>query len=313
MLNHKNTIKRFVFFLRENWIVLLFGLITTLSGFLIIGNVYSNFKYFLDHRFFITLSNGFSELFTVIKSIFYNNIIQGSSESLTSLFNLKNVYGGLVGGEGAGGANSFLNYILLAASIFVFVLVGLSSYIITFINTKRESLRVVFKEIKNKFPRLFLIDLIRVLCFSLVFIILSFVAYIFKLNSYLYIIIGFSVSFLFLFLFYFIYQFSLRGVLFYNLKISESIKDSFFLIRNNKKGIILNSFILFIFVFLFLISITIIVLPLLLLNNYFVSVGYNIFNLVGSVFYILINIITTTLINIFIIRFINDLYFDCKK
>lgn len=312
MINYKDSLKRFSVFLKENRIVLLFGLITSLSGVLIIGNTYSNFKYFIDHRFFISLANNFADVFTFIKSFVYNTIIQDSAESLTTIFNLGVIYKNL-GVDSAANANNIFNYVLLILSIIVFFVSGISTYIITFINTKKQSIKELFNDLKPKFGKLFALDAIRILAFSLVFIIIGLISFKFNLNSYLYIIISFTISIIVLYFLYFIYQFALRNILFNDLNLKQSISKAINTINNNKKNIFLNFLIFSLILLIMLVVIIAIFIPISLLNEYFVNIGYSIFNTVGNIFYIIISIIITTIANLFIIRFMNDIYFDCKK
>jgi len=312
MLKYKDSLKRFAIFLQENKIVLILGLITALSGILIIGNIYSNFSYFLKHKYFISLANNFSNVFTFIKSFFYNNIIQDSAESLTNIFNFGIIYKSL-GVNKINNINNTFNYTLLGLSIILFFVVNLSSYIITFINTKGESIKETFKSIKPKLLKLFTLDFIRIIIFSLIFIIISLISLIFRLNSYLYIIISFTIAIIIFYYLYFLYQFTLRNLLFSGTDIKNSLKESTNLINNNKKDIFLN-FLLLLLIIGIIFCITIIIfIPISLLNEYFISSGYTIFNTVGAIFYIIINLIATTIINLFIIRFINDIYFECKN
>ena len=312
MVNYKKVLEKIVVFLKENKIIFLFGFLTAFVGILIIGNIVSNFAYFKDHRYFISLSNDFSSFFTVIKSIFYNNIIQGSAEALTSIFGMSVLYKN-VNGLNMGTLNTKFNYILFFLSIFIFFITSISSYIIITINTKKQSLKNLFKELKTSYLKSFLLDFIRVIIFTVIFLLISLISYVFKLNSYFYMIVSFSISIVLFYFLYFIYNFSIRNILFLKQGIKTSIKSASYLLIKDFKNVFKGFCLMLLFMFLFMICIILVSLPFAFLNSYFISSGYTIFNTINSVFLSIINLLSVAVINIFIIRFLNDVYFESNK
>ena len=311
MINYKKVLEKFLIFIKENKIVVLFGLITALSGILIFGNLLSSFDYYVSHRYFISLSTNPGSFFTVIKSFFYNNIIQGSSESITNVFNLSLIYPNGTSGVNIKRANELFNYFMLFISIVVFFIISISSYVIITLNTKKQSIKELFVELKKSFMKSFLLDFIRVLLFTFVFVLIALVSYMFKLNSYFYMILSFTLAIIFFYFAYFVYSFSIRSILFLKYNILESVVFSFKLIKNNFFNVFKNFLLLISIIFVFILILILVTLPFGLLNSYFINIGYNIFNTVNIIFIFIINIATVVFINLFINRFINEVFFDC--
>ena len=92
MSNYKKGFNDFFSFIKNNKIVLLFAFLTSFGGILFVGNVITNFIYFKNHIYNITLSSDFSVFLETIRAFFYNNIIQGSAESLAFTSKIADVY-----------------------------------------------------------------------------------------------------------------------------------------------------------------------------------------------------------------------------
>ncbi len=303
MLDYKKVLRNTINLIKENKLIAILTLLISLSGIVYFSNILSNYSYFLNHRYFISLSTNIKELATVFQSILYNSIIANVGESITVLFNLNNTY-----------LNTSLINKTLIFGIITFIIV-LLMFFITNISTifviyssKKQKITELVKENKNIFKNVILLDLLRILSIVIIFGIIVFISLIFSLNSYLYIIISFFLSGLLFFIIFFILQYSLRYIIFFKNSLVDSIKNSISLFFNNIKESILSLVLLFIHLVLLFIILIIISLPILIFDFYFINSGYLIFNTINTIFINIIIVLFATLSNIYIIKYINELF-----
>lgn len=303
MLDYKKVLKNTINLLKENKIIAVLTVLISLSGILFFGNILSNYSYFLNHRYFISLAKNWGELATIFQSFIYNSVIANAGESITTLFNLNVLYT----------STSLINKTIIFGIVtFVIVLIMffitniLSAFVVY--SSKKQSVVELFKETKGTLKNVLLLDLFQILSITIIFGIIAFISMLFSLNSYLFIIISFILSGLLFFILFFILQYSLRYIIFFKNSLTDSIKNSFNLLFNNLKENILNIFLLLahlVILFLFLIVIS---LPIILLNFYFINNGYLIFNTINTIFISIIIIILTSLSNLYIIKCLNELF-----
>lgn len=303
MLDYKKVLKNTINLIKENKLVAILALIISLSGIIYFSNILSNYNYFINHRYFISLATNIKELATVFQSIIYNSVIANIGESITVLFNLNNTYL----------STSLINKTLVFGIItFIIVLIMFFitniSTIFVIYSSKKQKITDLIKENKNIFKNVILLDLLRILSIIIIFGIIIFTSLIFSLNSYLYIIISFFISGLLFFIIFFILQYSLRYIIFFKNNLVDSIKNSINLFFTNIKESILNILLLFIHLILLFIALIIISLPVLLFDFYFINSGYLIFNSVNTIFINIIIVLFATLSNIYIIKYINELF-----
>lgn len=303
MLNYKKVLNNTTNLLKENKLVFILTLLISLSGILFFSNILSNYSYFINHRYFISLSKTIGEIFITIQSFLYNSIISNTGESITTLFNLGNLYNNI----DLNNKKLVFNIITFIIVLIMFLLTNILSSFIIF-SSKKQSIKELFNGIKSNLKSIFLIDIFRILSIVIIFSIIAFISIIFSLNSLIFIIISFLLSGVLFFVLFFIYQYSLRYIIFFNNNIFDAIKNSSYLFINNLKENIINLLLLISHLFILFVIILIITLPLILINYYLINSGYNIFENINNIFIGIIILFITTLANIYIIKYINELF-----
>ena len=303
MLDYKKVLKNTTNLLKENKLIILLVVLISFSGILFFGNILSNYNYFFNHKYFISFTKNFSEIATIFQSFIYNSIIANTGESITTLFSLNSLY-----------SNSSLINKTAIFGIITFVIVLIMFFITNILSifviysSKKQKITEIFKETKSVIKNVLLLDLFKILFITVVFGIMSFISIIFSLNSYLFIIISFTLSGLLFFVLFFVLQYSLRYIIFFKKGLIDSLKNSFSLFFNNLKENILSILLLIIhLIILFTISI-ILFLPIILLNFYFIHLGYLIFNDINNIFINILIIIIISLSNLYIIKYLNELF-----
>ena len=303
MLDYKKVLKNTTNLLKENKLIILLVLIISFSGILFFGNILSNYNYFFNHKYFISFTKNFSEIATIFQSFIYNSVIANTGESITTLFSLNSLY-----------SNSSLINKTAIFGIITFIIVLIMFFITNILSifviysSKKQKITEIFKETKSVIKNVLLLDLFKILFIAVVFGIMSFISIIFSLNSYLFIIISFTLSGLLFFILFFILQYSLRYIIFFKKGLIDSLKSSFDLFFNNLKENIFNILLLIIhLIILFTVSI-VLFLPILLLNFYFIHLGYLIFNDINNIFINILIIIIISLSNLYIIKYLNELF-----
>ena len=303
MLDYKKVLKNIISLLTENKLIIVLTLIISLSGVLFFSNILSNYNYFLNHKYFISFAKNIQELATIFQSFIYNSVVANAGESITTLFNINNIY------NNAPLINKSVLFGIIAF-IIILIMFFLTNILSTFViySSKKQKIVDLFKETKGVLKNVLLLDLIRILSIIIIFGIMVFISILFSLNSYLFIIISFILSGLLFFMLFFILQYSLRYIIFFKNNITDSIKKSFTLFFNNLKENILNILLLLIQLLLLFIALIIISLPIILFNFYFINSGYLIFNTINIIFINIIILVLTTLGNIYIIKYLNELF-----
>lgn len=307
MGKNKKVFENFVSFIKDNKLILVFAFITALGGILILGNVFSNFIYFKNHRYNISLSDGFNNFAVTMRAFLYNNIIQGSAESLAEIAKYINVYKATQNIDSLKNISNLLNWIVFVGSVIMFFVINIASYFMILLDIKRGDKNIV-KIIRKSFLKTLLLELIKLICLTSVFVIIALVCILLRVNSTFYMIVSFSVATIVLYFIFYIYHFAIRNILLLNAPVKKAILLSLSTFKNNFL-IILKEFVLLILnIGIFVLATLLLILPLMLLNLYFINLGYSIFGTINSIFFIIINIILSLFINLFIYKSLNDLY-----
>ncbi len=300
---YKKVIKNISNLFKENKKSIIFSILVSLSGIVYFGNVFGCYKYFIEHRFFISLAKNFKEFFTVIKSFFTNSLFNNSGESITYLFN----YNNLIQSSSLSNKILLFNIVLLFITLIIFLVTNISQIFLIY-TSKKQNFTNLLKETKKSFKNVILLQLIQAGFTFVIFILLSCIGLIFHLNSILFLIISFTISgLLFLFTF-FILQYALRYIIFFNTSLKESLKKGFLMFKNNLRFSFKNLFFLILQGLLMFTIIVLIALPLLLICMYCIDSGFTTVQSVLGIFLKILVYIYIVVFNIYIIKYLNEMF-----